>query len=207
MSLNIFRSDADLQEDIASAERHAKRDAVKNRIRYSLVAILLAIIPLAGLALVATTLYGMYEEYQKHQTLEETGIETEAFIQNEYIEVTRASQKTYRLRYSIKVNDQYFQGESEVNQLPISFGIPQRAIYDPSYPENSKLKGSKDEFEYGTSPFLEKMSALLILGLIIWLIKYGGNKMKKELESRKSIAARTRFVVDQDGVVHDVSDE
>ena len=130
MSLNIFRSDAELQEEIAAAEKYAKRDAVKNRIRYSVVAILLAIIPLAGLALVATTLYGMYEEYQKHQTLEKTGIETEAFIQNEYIEVTRASHKTYRLRYSIKVNDQYFQGESEVNQLPISFGIPQRAIYD-----------------------------------------------------------------------------
>ena len=207
MSLNIFRSDADLQEEIAAAEKYAKRDAVKNIIRYSFIAILLAILPLAGLALVATTLYGGYDEYQKHQALEKNGVETEAFIQNEYIEVTKAGKKTYRLKYSIKVNAQYFHGESEVNQLPISFGIAQRALYDPSHPENSKLMGSKDEFEYATSPFFEKMSALLIIVLIIGLIKYGGKKMKEELESRTPSAPRTRFVVDEDGVVSDISDE
>ena len=184
----------------------AKIYARKNRIRYSFVAILLAIIPLVGIELAATTLYGMYEEYQKHQTLEKTGIETEAFIQNEYIEVTRGSQKTYRLKYSIKVNDQDFQGESEVNQLPASFGIPQRAIYDPSSPENSKLKGSKDEFEYEATPFLAKISVLLIIGLILGIIGYG-NKMEKKLKLGKPAAPRTRFVVDEDGVVSDVSGE
>lgn len=206
MSLDIIHFEGDLEKEIAAAEKHVRRDAVTNAIRYSIVAILLAIVPLGGLWLVVDTFYGAYEESQRHQELERNGVETDAYLQGQYVEVSSKSGKTFRLRYSFKINNQYFYGESEVDKLPVSFGIPQRVVYDPEHPENNKLKGGKDRFDYQEIPFIGKMSVLILLAIIAGLIKYG-SKLKKAPNLPNSSARRTRFVVDEDGVVRDQSGE
>lgn len=202
MSLNIFQSEADLQEEIAATEKHAKRDAVKSKILYSFAAILLALVPLGLLWLIGTTFYEVYEESQKHRALEKNGVETDAFLQNAYIEVTRKGQKAYRLKYTFRVNEQSFSGESEVKQRPVSFGISQRTIYDPANPENNKLKGGEDAFEFDVVPFIAKLAVLLIVSLIFGLIRYGN-----EIRLRKPPPPRTRFVVDKEGVIRETSEK
>lgn len=174
MIIDFNKSEEELLNDIQKAEeseRKKKRFRLKGTTALVLGIALFSIIPLGILSVIVYTIYDSYQSYELHNQLENNNVEIEAFLRNEYTEVTKRGSKTYRVNYLFKVDGQYYEGTSELSTKPTS-SAHILIVYDPQNPGNNKAKGGKDDYEYSTQPFIAAAGGILILGIGFQVIRY-----------------------------------
>ncbi len=171
MSLNLNKSHEELRED----EDAARGDYQKYQKKADVVLLLGA----GALCLLLLTVFvflgvNAYQNYQAHLELTPDGPQSDAFLENEYTEVTRRGAKSYRVSYYFTVDGQLFRGKSELGLMP-----PRRVrvLYVAANPNINKIVGGVNEYEYSTVPLLTKLFVLLLLfalvaGSFAWRIYY-----------------------------------
>ena len=176
MSLNIYRTDQELEEEFQEAVTSGR----KNEKNVRTVLFIGLFIVLGGVPLIIG--YFAYQVYSAHSRLN-NGTKTTATLDNKYTEIRSNRTGTkYEVSYSFTVNERKYSGDSYITEKPTSSKAA--VIYDPTDPNNNKLEGGKDFYERTGETIILALILGIVTNAVTWGLKLAGkfsfpNSLKK----------------------------
>ena len=153
MSLNIYRTDKELEEEYREAVKSGRKNEknVKAVLFTGFCILLVCVTLFLG--------YFAYQIYSAHTRLN-NGTKTNAILDNRYTKNRDRTGTRYSVSYTFKVNDKIYSGEGSLLTEPKTKNTT--VIYDPTDPSNNKLEDGED--------FFERIGKTIIFALILGVI-------------------------------------